>query len=96
MDIVTGLMMTAVALFEEAETPLGETAFLRSAPEQGGVLAMEIARKRNSVVRSIRDAYEMLEQEESGRAPEDKQAVYDAMRQLADWFARGRFQGEEE
>lgn len=108
MDYPTGLMMTAVALYQEAETPLGEVAYFRPQSQtSAGVssdnagsrkqgMAADIEGKRQHMIDSIRQTYEEYEQAERKRLPEERQQIYVALRQMAEWFERGRFTEEEE
>ncbi len=94
MDIVTGLMMTAMALYQEAETPLGEVAFMRPYPggQTGGPLVSTVNEQRDNMIQTMRQSFEMLENQEMNRPHEEHQQVYNAMRDLAEWFYRGRFE----
>ena len=96
MDYPTGLMITAVALFQEVETPLGEVAYFRpdGAPKEGE--ASESDGERQNMIDSIRQSFEEFEADERERLPEERQQVYIALRRAAQWFEQGRFQEEEE
>lgn len=82
MDLPTGLMMTCVALFQEAETPLGHVACFGT-DKEGAPDA-----QRASVVDSIRAAYEDFEQNTTMPAKQ-REGLYRDMRAVA-----GRFEAE--
>lgn len=71
MDVATGLMMTCVALLQEAETPLGQTAVVEPGAE--GVEQM---------AESIRTAFEEFEQQMAARGG-DREQVYAELRRGA-------------
>ena len=98
MDIPLGLMMTAVALYQEAETPLGEVAFFRpDGPAKADSKEPQPTDPgREDMVASIRQSFEEFEHSERVHLPEEREGIYRAMRQMAQWFAQGRFEEDEE
>ena len=88
MDIPLGMMLTATALFQEVESPLGYT----QPPEQteiGGV-AGEVAANRTNMCESIAEVFGMLE-DEVRRDPETPEQIaehYMSIRQVADQWER--------
>jgi len=90
MDIIVGLMLTAVALSEGAETPLGHAEVFGPADEvmrQDGAsegLQGEAAGSRRDMVNTIAEAVQLLEYSEQFVEDPSRDEVYDSLRRLAD------------
>ena len=89
MDLVTGLMLTCVALFQEAETPLGHVAAF-DAPDKGRVqdsessaLAREVNARRTAMQTTIANAYRAFERGEAARVSPNRREVYMGLRRVA-------------
>lgn len=96
MDLALGMMMTAVGLFQEAETPLGHVKTLDPA-DMGGEAAAGPPKPQDGaqgpkasepIVQAIATAFRSLERLETRRGAQ-RGAVYDKMRQTA-----AKFEGE--
>lgn len=91
MDFALGLMMTAIGLFQEAETPLGHVGTL-DPMESGSEGPQEGAQGENpgaQVSQAIATAFQHLERTQARRAGEREQ-LYDRMRQTAARFESQR------
>lgn len=89
MDLIVGLMLTAVALSEDAETPLGHAqvfgpaeGFVRpdEAPEG---LAGEAAEQKRAMINTIADAVRLLEHNEQFTEDPSPEELYDSLNRLA-------------
>lgn len=100
MDLALGLMLTATALYQEAETPFGTVGFLyRDDDEEtarAGGLAGAVATRRLGMRQSLQHTFEAFEATERRRDGSEQRELYTAMRKFADWFERGRFEEEEQ
>jgi len=79
-EIVTGLMMTALALYSEAESPLGQVGFLAEDGE-------EVDEDKEAMIETIKENFQLFEYEERQRGVDQREALQLAMRQIA---ARGQ------
>lgn len=90
MDIITGLMLTAVALSEGAETPLGHVNTFGPAEEvmqpNGAArgLAGNAAAEKQSMIETIAEAVQMMEYSEQFIEDPSSDEIYDSLRRLAD------------
>jgi len=98
MDFALGLMMTAIGLFQEAESPLGHVKTLD--PMEGGAgdgvkgpqEAAQGVNPGERVSQAIAEAFQRFERLEARRAGE-KDQLYDRMRQTAARFESQRRAG---
>jgi hypothetical protein len=93
MDIPTGMMMTAVALFQEAETPLGHTGVLdppqsaETGEETGQVQQDPMAEDRQRIVDAVAQQWQDFERQVAARGIK-KDVLYRQLRALARKFGR--------
>ena len=85
------MMMTATALFQEVESPLGHSKFFDvegDAPEGGG----GVDEQRQGMVDSIAESFEMLEDEtrQERLGPQQIGDMYMSMRQVAEKWETSR------
>ena len=95
MDFALGLMMTAVGLCQEAESPLGHVATLDPDGQtgaEGGKTAADGPQEGQRVSEAIAGAFKRLEATEARRAGE-RVALYEKMRQTAAKFEQQRQRG---
>ena len=98
MDIATGMMLTAVALFQEAETPLGHLPIFdppsTGAPTGGQETpADRFAGQRQNMVDSLKKAYGDFENDQAQRG-DQRTALYARLRKLAGRYEQERtFEG---
>ena len=94
MDFALGLMMTAVGLCQEAESPLGHVATLDpegQIGDEGGKSAADGQQQGQRVSEAIATAFKRLEATEARRAGQ-RVSLYETMRQTAAKF-EGQRQG---
>ena len=89
MDMVMGLMLTCVALFQEVESPLGHVAaFDPPSGEQSrdatpSAFARQANQRRRAMQDSIADGYRVFERAEPRRRGPTRNEVYMGLRRLA-------------
>jgi len=95
MDFALGLMMTAIGLCQEAESPLGHVATLDPEGQvgAGGVKSaadgQQGGQQSQRVSKAIAEAFQRLEATEARRAGE-RVTLYETMRQTAAKFEKQR------
>ncbi len=77
MDIATGIMLTATALYQGVESPLGHVAFLEQSADNPEVAGM---------MDTIAENFEEFEDTERRSGRDDRDALYAAMRELAEKY----------
>lgn len=85
MDLATGLMLTATAIYQQAEYGQGEVAFLTDdgGAAGGAELGAAAAEERRAMQESVRRSYAALEAREMRRAPQDRARLYMHLRRAA-------------
>ena len=97
MDLATGMMMTAVALFQEAESPLGHLPIFdppnMGTPAGGEAPQDMYAGQRQGIANSLRQAYGAFENDQAQRG-DQRTALYARLRKLAGRYEQERtFEG---
>jgi len=87
MDLPTALMMTATALYQEVESPLGHTVLFDG--DAGEDEEDPLAALRQERIDSIAETFRQLEDFEIRRG-EDMSKTYEAMRELSERFQAER------
>ncbi len=81
MEIALGIMLTTVALYSEAETPLGSVGFLQDTADGE---TDDVAQGKLGMQTEVANAFRTLEMLEQKRERNQAEALQLSMRRLAD------------